>query len=89
LDFIICSAWLYCCAARGGIGVESAAAGAFAAAVVPLAVAALPWAAAAPAAVLAALAPPAGAPFEVTGFDSGVLAGAAGAGARDGFTGAL
>jgi hypothetical protein len=88
LDFIICSAWLYCCAARGGTGVESAAAAAFAAAV-PLTVAALPGAAAAPAVVFAGLAPPAGAPFEVTGFDSGVLAGAAGAGARDGFTGAL
>jgi len=88
LDFIICSAWLYCCAARGGIGVESATAGAFAAAV-PLTVAAVPGAAAAPAAVLAELAPPAGAAFAVTGFDAGVLAGAAGAGARDGFTGAL
>jgi hypothetical protein len=68
------------------MGVESAAAIPLAAGV-PLAVAAVPGAAAAPAALLAELAPAAGAPLEVAGFDWGALA--AGAGARDGCTGVL
>jgi len=72
LDFIICSAWLYCSAARGGIGVESGTGAG-------LAVAALPGAAAGPVEFTL----PLGAPFKVAGFDWGELAGGTVAGTAD------
>jgi hypothetical protein len=74
LDFIICSAWLYCCAARGGIGVESTTGAEFVGA--------------APAALLA-VAPFGVAGFDCGVLAGGALGDGAVAGARGGCTGVL